>query len=247
MEFDGKTVIVTGGGRGIGRAVCAGFAKEGANIVINYSGNESAALETKRICESFGAKAEIIKADVSDYVASAGIVEYAIKTFGSADILVNNAGITADGLIMRMSEQDFDKVIAVNLKGTFNCIKHVTRNMSRQHYGRIINISSVVGISGNAGQINYSASKAGIIGITKSAAKELASRNVTVNAIAPGFIETDMTDALKDEIKSGMLADIPLGRFGQAEDIANAAVFLASEKAAYITGQVISVNGGMYI
>lgn len=245
MELSGKTAIVTGGSRGIGRAVCAAFAAEGANVVINYSGNETAALETKALCEKAGAKAEIIRANVADYTESAGIIEFAIKTFGGADILVNNAGITADNLIMRMSEEDFDKVISVNLKGAFNCIKHITRTFTRQRSGRIINISSIVGITGNAGQINYAASKAGIIGMTKSAAKELASRNITVNAIAPGFIETDMTDKLSDAIKEKMLADIPLGKFGQAEDIAQAALFLASERARYITGQILSVNGGM--
>ena len=245
MELSGKTAIVTGGSRGIGRAVCAAFAAEGANVVINYSGNETAALETKALCEKAGAKAEIIRANVADYTESAGIIEFAIKTFGGVDILVNNAGITADNLIMRMSEEDFDKVISVNLKGAFNCIKHITRTFTRQRSGRIINISSIVGITGNAGQINYAASKAGIIGMTKSAAKELASRNITVNAIAPGFIETDMTDKLSDAIKEKMLADIPLGKFGQAEDIAQAALFLASERARYITGQILSVNGGM--
>lgn len=245
MDYTGKTVLVTGGSRGIGRAICVRFAEKGANVMINYAGNESAALETKRLCEEHGAKAEVIRADVSDDKQCMDMIKATLLTFGKLDILVNNAGITCDGLLMRMSEEDFEKVLDVNLKGTFHCIKHVSRSFTKQRSGRIINMTSVVGLSGNAGQANYAASKAGVIGLTKSAAKEFASRGVTVNAIAPGFIETDMTDQLKDELKQEMKKNIPLGVFGTPDDIAGAVLFLASDDARYITGQVISVNGGM--
>lgn len=239
------TVIVTGGGRGIGRGICLKFAESGANIVINYAGNDAAALETKAMCEALGAKAEVIKANVADFTESASIIDFAIQTFGGLDILVNNAGVTKDGLILRMSEEDFQQVMDVNLKGTFNCIRHASKVLAKQRKGRIINLTSVVGIMGNAGQANYAASKAGIIGLTKSVAKELASRNITVNAVAPGFIETDMTDVLKEEVKQEMKRNIPLGSFGTPKDIAAAVYFLASEDAKYITGQILSVNGGM--
>ena len=245
MDYTGKTVLVTGGSRGIGRAICVRFAEKGANVMINYAGNESAALETKRLCEEHGAKVEVIHADVSDDKQCVDMIKATILTFGRLDILVNNAGITCDGLLMRMSEEDFNTVLDVNLKGTFHCIKHVSRIFTKQRSGRIINMTSVVGLSGNAGQVNYAASKAGVIGLTKSAAKEFASRGVTVNAIAPGFIETDMTDQLKDEIKQEMKRNIPLGFFGTPDDIAGTVLFLASNDARYITGQVISVNGGM--
>lgn len=247
LEFKDKTVIVTGGGRGIGRAISVAFAKRGANVLINYAGNDNAAAETKALCEAVGARAEIIKADVSKADESEAIIQYALGKFGKIDILVNNAGITKDGLMMRMSEEDFDRVLDVNLKGTFHCIKQVNRLMMKQRSGRIINLTSVVGLCGNASQANYCASKAGVIGLTKAAAKELASRGITVNAVAPGYIETDMTQVLKEEVKEAMKNSIPMERYGSAEEVANTVLFLASEEAAYITGQVISVNGGMYM
>ncbi len=241
----GKTAVVTGGGKGIGKGICLAFAKQGANLVINYSGSESAAIDTKTECEQFGVKCITVKADVSKTDECQSLVKQAIDEFKTIDILVNNAGITKDNLIMRMSDEEFDDVIRVNLKGTFNMIKAVSRQMMKQRNGRIINIASVVGLMGNAGQANYSASKAGIIGLTKTFAREIASRNVTVNAIAPGFIVSDMTNNLPDDIKQKMLDTIPLKSFGTAEDVANAAVFLASEQSKYITGQTLSVDGGM--
>jgi 3-oxoacyl-[acyl-carrier protein] reductase len=245
MNFEGKTALVTGGSRGLGRAVCLELAKGGANVVLCYAGNEAAAQETVREIEALGAKALAIRCDVSDAAQVDALVKAAVETFGRIDILVNNAGITRDNLLMRMSEADFDAVISTNLKGTFLCMKAVSRLMLKQRYGRIVNLSSVVGLRGNAGQVNYAASKAGVVGMTKSLAKELASRGVTVNAVAPGFIETDMTAALTDAARAAAQGSIPMNRLGAPEDVAKAAAFLASDDAAYITGQVLAVDGGM--
>lgn len=246
MNFEGKTAIVTGGSRGIGRAVCLELAQGGANVVLCYAGNEAAARETARAVEEAGGRAGIaLRCDVSDAAQVDALVKTAVERFGRVDILVNNAGITRDNLLMRMSEADFDAVIAANLKGAFLCMKAVSRLMLKQRYGRIVNLSSVVGLRGNAGQVNYAASKAGITGMTKSLAKELASRGVTVNAVAPGFIETDMTAALTDAARTAAQSAIPMGRLGAPEDVARAIAFLASEEAAYITGQVLAVDGGM--
>ncbi len=245
MKFAGKTAVVTGGSRGLGRAVCLELAKGGANVVFCYAGNEAAAKETTAACEALGAKALAIQCDVAKANEVKALMDAAVKEFGRIDILVNNAGITRDGLLMMMKEEDFDAVIAANLKGTFLCMKAVSRIMMKQRYGRIVNLSSVVGLRGNAGQVNYAASKAGVVGMTKSLAKELASRGVTVNAIAPGFIATDMTAAMTDVAKEATLASIPLQRLGAPEDVAHAVAFLASDEAAYITGQVLCVDGGM--
>ena len=245
MDFTGKTAVVTGGSRGIGRAVCLELAKGGANVVLCYAGNEAAAAETVSACEALGAKALAVKCDVADGEQVKALMDEAVKAFGRIDILVNNAGITRDGLLMMMKEADFDAVISANLRGTFLCMKAVARTMMKQRYGRIVNLSSVVGLRGNAGQVNYAASKAGVIGMTKSLAKELASRGVTVNAVAPGFIDTDMTAAMTEAAKQATLASIPMQRLGAPEDIARAVAFLASDDAAYITGQVIAVDGGM--
>ena len=245
MNFSGKTAVVTGGSRGIGRAVCLELAKGGANVVLCYAGNEGAANDTVAACEALGAKALAVRCNVADAGEVKALVDTAVKTFGRVDILVNNAGITRDGLLMTMKEEDFDAVVATNLRGTFLCMKAVARPMMRQRYGRIVNLSSVVGLRGNAGQVNYAASKAGVVGMTKSLAKELASRNVTVNAVAPGFIETDMTAAMPEAAKTATLASIPMQRLGAAEDVARAVAFLASDEAAYITGQVLAIDGGM--
>ena len=245
MDFTGKTAVVTGGSRGIGRAVCLELAKGGANVVLCYAGNEAAAAETVSACEALGAKALAVKCDVADGEQVKALMDEAVKAFGRIDILVNNAGITRDGLLMMMKEADFDAVISANLRGTFLCMKAVARTMMKQRYGRIVNLSSVVGLRGNAGQVNYAASKAGVIGMTKSLAKELASRGVTVNAVAPGFIDTDMTAAMPEAAKTATLATIPMGRLGAPEDVARAVAFLASDEAAYITGQVLAVDGGM--
>ena len=245
MELSGKTALVTGAGRGIGAAIAKKLADKGATVIINYSGNDKAAQDTLDDIAADGNKAEIYKCNVADYEEVEHMIQYVVQKYKKIDILINNAGITRDGLIMRMSEKDFDDVIDVNLKGTFNCIRHVARQMIKQRCGRIVNMSSVVGIAGNAGQVNYAAYKAGVIGITKSAAKELAARGITVNAIAPGYIDTDMTRVLSDDIKDGIVSQIPLKRMGQVSDIADAAVFLVSDRASYITGQVLSVDGGM--
>lgn len=245
MKFAGKTAVVTGGSRGLGRAVCLELAKGGANVVFCYAGNEAAAKETTAACEALGAKALAVQCDVAKADEVKALMDAAVKEFGRIDILVNNAGITRDGLLMMMKEEDFDAVIAANLKGTFLCMKAVSRIMMKQRYGRIVNLSSVVGLRGNAGQVNYAASKAGVVGMTKSLAKELASRGVTVNAVAPGFIATDMTAAMTDAAKEATLASIPLQRLGAPEDVAHAVAFLASDEAAYITGQVLCVDGGM--
>lgn len=240
-----KIALVTGGSRGIGRAVCLALAKSGADVAVNYAGKEEAAQQTCRMCEELDARTLAIQADVADNAQVNAMVDQVIAQFGRLDILVCNAGITRDNLLMRMAEQDFDQVIATNLKGVWNCMKAVCRPMMKQRWGRIVSMSSVVGVAGNAGQVNYAASKAGVIGMTKSLARELGSRSVTVNAIAPGFIETDMTAVLPENIKEGLLGSIPLGRLGQAEEVAALAAFLCSEQAGYITGQVIHVDGGM--
>ncbi len=241
----GKVALVTGASRGIGKAIACKLAREGAKVIINYNGSKEKAEAVKSEIEAAGGQAEVYQCDVSDYTACETFIQTVIKEEGSLDILVNNAGITKDGLLMKMSEEDFDKVLDTNLKGAFNTIRFASRQMLRQKGGRIINMSSVVGVIGNAGQANYAASKAGVIGLTKAAARELASRGITVNAIAPGFIETDMTDVLSDKVKEASEAQIPLGHFGKPEDVAAAAAFLASEEAGYITGQVLHVDGGM--
>ena len=240
-----RIAIVTGGSRGIGRAVCIALAKQGAQVVVNYCHGEQAANETVKLCEQAGVKAIAVQADVSTAEGVKKLFEKTISAFGRVDILVNNAGITRDNLILRLSEEDFDKVLDTNLKSAFLCCKEAARRMVRQRYGRIINLSSVVALRGNAGQTNYAASKAGLIGLTKSLARELASRNVTVNAVAPGFIMTDMTAALPEAVQTEMCKGIPAGRAGQPEDVANAVAFLAAEQSGYLTGQVLCVDGGM--
>ena len=246
-RFENKIVLVTGAGRGIGASIAKRFASEGAEVIVNYSGNDETAQKTVDEITAIGGQAQKYKCSVNDSESVKVMIDEIIKKFGRIDILVNNAGITKDGLMLRMTDEDFDRVIDVNLKGTFNCTKYVSKYMLKQKSGKIINISSVVGLSGNAGQINYSASKAGIIGITKSAAKELSSRGITVNAVAPGYVDTDMTKVLSDNIRNEILKNIPLQRMGNVEDISNCVAFLASEDASYITGQVISVDGGMHI
>lgn len=241
----GKVALVTGASRGIGRAIALKLAAEGAAVVINYHGSMEKAKEVKAEIESDGGIAEIMQCNVADYQATEAMIRKVTDDFGRLDILVNNAGITRDGLLMKMSEEDYDTVLDTNLKGTFHCIRFAARQMLRQRGGRIINLSSVSGILGNAGQANYSASKAGVIGLTKSAARELASRGITVNAVAPGFIETEMTAVLPEKVRESAVAQIPLGTFGTAEDVAEAVAFLASDSARYITGQTIHVDGGM--
>lgn len=245
--LEGKIAVVTGASRGIGKAIALELAAQGAKIIVNYNGSGERAREVKREIEKKGGKAEIFQCNVADFNQCLEFIGEVIKSFGRIDILVNNAGITRDGLLMKMPEKDFDDVVAINLKGTFNTIRAVSRQMIKQRSGRIINMSSVVGICGNAGQVNYAASKAGIIGVTKSAAKEVASRGITVNAVAPGFVDTEMTAVLSDKVKEESIRQIPLGRFGKPEDIAKTVAFLASEEAGYITGQVIQVDGGMAI
>ena len=242
-----KIALVTGGSRGIGKAIAKKLASEGMLVIINCSGSLEAAELTADEIRAEGGEARAIRWDISSFEETEKNISSLIKEYGGLDVLVNNAGITKDGLLMQMKEEDFARVIDVNLKGAFNTIRFASRQMLRQKSGRIINISSVVGVRGNAGQANYSASKAGIIGLTKSAAKELASRGITVNAIAPGFIETDMTAVLGDALKEASLKTIPMGRFGKPEDIAECVSFLASEPAGYITGQVICVDGGMAV
>ncbi len=247
MTLKEKNVLVTGGSRGIGAAIAFEFAKKGANIALNYAGSQQAAEDTKKAIEEEGVTCRIYQADVSELTQVEEMVKAIESEMGQIDILVNNAGITRDSLFMRMKESDWDDVIATNLKGVYNCSKSIIRAMIKQKSGKIINITSVVGLSGNIGQANYSASKAGVIGLTKSLALELASRNIQVNAVAPGYIETSMTDSIPDSLKEEMIKKIPAGKIGRPEDIANAVVFLASDEANYITGQVLSVNGGMYL
>lgn len=245
MLLTGKTAIVTGGSRGIGRAVSLLLAREGANVAIVYAGNTAAAEETKQQAEALGAAAAVFQCDVADEQAVADMVKDVKTQFGSVDILVNNAGITRDGLLMRMKEADWQAVLDTNLTGVYHCTKAVSKLMMKQRQGAVINLSSVVGETGNAGQANYAAAKAGIIGFTKAVAKELASRNIRVNAVAPGYVETDMTAGLPDSAKEDMLRSIPLGRPATADDVAQAVLFLASDQAKYITGQVLNVDGGM--
>ena len=244
-NLEGQIAVVTGASRGIGKAIAKELAAQGATVVINYNGSEAKADEVKHEIVEKGGCAQCMQCNVADYEGCEAFIKAVIEQFGRIDILVNNAGITRDNLLMKMSEEDFDAVIQTNLKGVFNCTRHIARQMLKQKSGRIINISSVSGVLGNAGQANYCAAKAGVIGLTKSAAKELASRGITVNAVAPGFIKTEMTDVLKEEIKNSILEHIPMKAFGETEDIANAVAFLASDEARYITGQVISVDGGM--
>lgn len=241
----GKCALVTGASRGIGKAIALKLASLGANLILNYRSSEQEALEVEKQVKDMGVDAISVKGDISKLEDVETLVSTAKEKFGAIDIMVNNAGITKDTLILRMKEEDFDTVIDVNLKGVFNCLKTITPVMVRQKYGKIINLSSVVGISGNAGQVNYSASKAGVIGMTKSLAKEVGSRGINVNAIAPGFIETDMTDVLGDKYKDEIKKNIPLKKLGKPEDVANVVAFLASENSDYITGQVIHVDGGM--
>lgn len=245
MILEGKVAVVTGASRGIGREIARMMAREGAAVVINYCGSAKKAQELAEEIVASGGTAEAVQCDISDFEQAGAFLNGVMQKYGKLDILVNNAGITRDGLLMKMSEEDFDAVIATNLKGAFNCMQHVSRQMIRQRGGRIINLASVVGLIGNAGQVNYAASKAGIIGMTKAAARELASRGITVNAIAPGFIMTEMTDVLPDAVKEEMKKQIPMKHFGETTDIAEMAVYLASDKAKYVTGQVISVDGGM--
>lgn len=246
--FKDKVVLVTGGSRGIGRACAVAFAKAGAAVVVvNYAGNEAAAQESVKLAQEAGAKAEAMKFDVSDTAACAAAVESIVKTHGRLDVLVNNAGVTVDGLVMRVKDEDWDRQLDTNLKGAFALIRAASRPMMKQRGGAIINLTSIVGESGNGGQAAYSASKAGLIGLTKSVAKELASRNIRVNAVSPGFIGTDMTASINDELRKKMVENIPLARLGYPEEVASAVLFLASDAAAYITGEVLKVNGGMYM
>ena len=247
MTMNESVALVTGGSRGIGRAICLELARQGAAVAVNYAGNEQAAQETVEACRALGVQAEAFQADVSDPAACESLIAQVKERFGRLDILVNNAGVTRDGLLMTAKAEDFDKVLDTNLKGAYFCMKAAAKVMMRQRYGRIVNLSSVVGLRGNAGQVNYSASKAGLLGLTKSLAKELASRGVTANAVAPGFIETDMTNALPEAARSAMAAGIPAGRPGLPEEVARAVAFFAREDAGYITGQVLCVDGGMAV
>ena len=245
MRFEGKVALVTGASRGIGRAIALALAAEGADVAVNYAGSEAAAKEVAAEIEAMGRKAFVIQADIASTEASTAMVDAVVKEFGRVDVLVNNAGITRDGLLMRMKEEDWDAVITTNLKGVFNCTKAAIKYMMKQKSGNIVNISSIVGVMGNAGQANYCAAKAGVIGFTKATAKEVAARGIRVNAIAPGFIKTDMTSVLSEKVVEAMLAGIPLNRLGETEDIAKAVLFIASSDANYITGQTLHVDGGM--
>lgn len=247
MELKGKAALVTGGSRGIGRAVCLELARRGACVAVNYAGNAAAAEETVESCKAKGVDAFSVQADVADAAACDAMVKEVLSRFGRLDILVNNAGITRDGLMPMLKDADWDAVLDANLKGAFHCMRAAYRPMMKQKYGRVVNLSSIVGLRGNAGQANYAASKAGLIGLTKSMAKELAGRNVTVNAVAPGFIDTDMTAALPEKARESMLASIPMGRLGQGEDVAKAVAFFAGDGAGYVTGQVLCVDGGMAV
>lgn len=244
-DLTGKTAIITGASRGIGAEIAKRFAQAGAKVVVNYSGSQEKAEAVVEAIKENGGEAIAVKADVADSEAVKAMVDAAMDTFGSVDILVNNAGITRDNLMMRMKDDEWDDVINTNLKGVFICTKAVTRQMMKQRSGRIVNIASIVGVMGNAGQANYVASKAGVIGLTKTTARELSSRGITANAIAPGFITTDMTDELGEDIQKTMLAQIPLGRFGKPEEVAKAALFLASDDSSYMTGQTLHLDGGM--
>ena len=245
MLLDGKCALVTGASRGIGRAIAVKLASEGAKVALNYAGNAAAAEEVKKEIEAAGGQAVTVQADVSDPASVEAMIQTVVDAFGQIDILVNNAGITRDGLLLRMKDEDFDAVINTNLKGIFYTTKLVSKLMMKKRFGRIVNMASVVGLTGNAGQTNYAAAKAGVIGFSKSAAKELAARGITVNMVAPGFIETDMTAVIPEKAKEAMMGGIPLGRAGKPEDVANAVLFLVSDQAAYITGQVLKVGGGM--
>jgi 3-oxoacyl-[acyl-carrier protein] reductase len=244
-KLAGKTAIITGASRGIGAEIARKFSEAGAKVVVNYSGSQEKAEAVVAEIQEKGGEAITVKANVSDSDAVKSMIDETMKAFGSIDILVNNAGITRDNLMMRMKDDEWDDVINTNLKGVFICTKGVTRQMMKQRAGRIINIASIVGVMGNAGQANYVAAKAGVIGLTKTTARELASRNITANAVAPGFITTDMTDALGDDIQKAMLSQIPLGRFGKPEEVAKAALFLASDDSSYMTGQTLHLDGGM--
>ena len=247
MGVSGRCAVVTGGSRGIGRAICLELAAQGANIVLCYAGSEAKARETALACEQLGVRALAVRCDVRDAQDVQAMIGAAQEALGRIDILVNNAGVTRDALLITMKEENFDAVLDTNLKGTYLCIRAVVRAMMKQRYGRIVNLSSVVGLRGNAGQVNYAASKAGVIGLTKSAARELAARGITVNAVAPGFIDTDMTAAIPEAARTAAVASIPAGRMGDARDVARAVAFLASDEAGYITGQVLAVDGGMSI
>ncbi|KIL44853.1 3-ketoacyl-ACP reductase [Jeotgalibacillus soli] len=245
MKLEGKVALVTGASRGIGREIALQLARNGANVAVNYSGSQEKAEQVAKEIQEMGRKAFVIQANVADTDQVQGMIKQTIDELGKIDILVNNAGVTRDNLLIRMKDDEWDDVMSINLKGVFLTTKAVSRSMMKQRSGRIINISSIVGVTGNPGQANYVAAKAGVIGLTKTTAKELSSRGITVNAVAPGFIETDMTDKLTVEIQDEMKKQIPLARFGQPEDIANVVVFLASDDASYMTGQTLHVDGGM--
>ena len=247
MSFENKVVVVTGGSRGIGRACAVAFGRQKATVVITYAGNEAAAAETVRLVQEAGGKAQALRFDVADTAACAGAVDEVVNAHGRLDVLVNNAGVAVDGLVMRFKDEDWDRVLDTNLKGAFALVRAAARPMMKQRGGAIINVTSVVGEMGNAGQAAYAASKAGLIGLTKSVARELASRNIRCNAVSPGFIETDMTHVLGEDLKKNLLGQVPLGRLGRSEDVAQAVLFLASDAAAYVTGETLKVNGGMYM